>query len=416
MNADSNNWRFLRNAYPADTISNFVSNTYPQAGISSFAPGGTLTGLNAVGPYSYLPIGITLLPLPNISSGKIPLPNNTGTTTIPLDFRRGYIHSYNLTVEQDIHSFIFSAAYVGARSIRPLTNMNVNAAPAGGGQAGRILNSTHGGNWTDINQLTPFGNSYYDALQSKLTRRFGNGSVAGLVYTWSKTINFEDNEEINAILRPYPTYLAYNRAVAGFDRASNFQAYAVYQLPFGRGQQWATSGVASAIAGGWKIGGAASALTGMPFTVTDSNGNTLNAPGNTQTPNIISQIHVLKGKPNPIPGNCADDSCKYFNVEAFQHVATPGVFGNAGRNIIRGPGFFELDMSLYRTFRITERLHFEFEANAIGVTNTPHFGNPTSDINNSNFGKITGSLATTNTSLGGSGGEREFLFGGKLTF
>ncbi len=294
--------------------------------------------------------------------------------------------------------------------------MNVNAAPAGGGQAGRILNSTHGGNWNDINQLTPYGNSYYDALQSKLTRRFAGGSVVGLIYTWSKTINFEDNEEINSVLRPYSAYLLYNRAVAGFDRASNFQAYTVYELPFGRGQRWATGGVSSALFGGWKIGGVASALTGMPFTVTDTNGNTLNAPGNTQTPNIISTIHVLKGKPNPIPGNCGDDSCKYFNVEAFQHVATAGVLGNAGRNIIRGPGFFELDGSLYRTFRITERFRFEFEANVIGLTNTPHFGNPTADINNSNFGKITGSLATTNTSLGGSGGEREWYFGGKIAF
>lgn len=416
MNADSNNWRFLRNAYPADTISNFVSNTYPQPGISSFAPGGTLTGLNAVGPYSYLPTGVTLIPLPDLSSGVLPLPNGTGTTTIPLNFRRGYIHSYNLTVEQNIHSYVFSLAYVGARSIRPLTNMNINAAPAGGGQAGRLLNATHSGNWGDIGLLTPFGNNYYDALQTKLTRRFTGGSVAGIVYTWSKTIDFEDNEEINSILRPYPAYLPYNKAVAGFDRANNFQAYAVYQLPFGRGQRWATTGLASAIAGGWRLSGVASVLSGMPFTVRDSNGNTVNAPGNTQTPNIVGPIHILNGKPTPIPGNCTSDSCKYFNVEAFQHVATPGVLGNAGRNILRGPGFFDLDASLYRDFKITERFTFQFEANAVGVTNTPHFGNPTSDINSSNFGKITGSLATTNTSLGGSGGEREWFFGGKIIF
>jgi Carboxypeptidase regulatory-like domain len=416
MNADSNNWRFLRNCYPADTQSTFTGNSYTPPGISSFAPAGSLTGLNAVGSYSYLPTGITLIPNANTSTGILPLPNNTGTTTIPLNFRRGYIHSYNLTVEQNINNFVFTAAYVGARAIRPLTNMNINPAPAGGGTAGRVLNAAHGGTWSDINQLTPYGNNYYDALQSKLTRRFSNGSVAGLIYTWSKTINFEDNEEINSVLRPYPAYLLYNKAAAGFDRTNNFQAYFVYQLPFGKGQKWATEGIASALAGGWRVGGVVSALTGIPFTVTDSNGNTVNAPGNTQTPNIIAPIRILKGRPNPIPGNCADDSCKYFNVEAFQHVTTPGVFGNAGRDIIRGPGFFDMDMSLYRTFRIMERLHFEFEMNVIGVTNTPHFGNPTADINNSNFGKITGSLATTNTSLGGSGGEREFLFGGKLVF
>jgi hypothetical protein len=416
INADSNNWRFLRNAYPADTISNFVGNNYPEPGISGFAPAASLTGLNAVAAYSYLPSGITLIPLPNISSGIVPLPNGTSTTTIPLDFRRGYIHSYNLTVEQNMQGFIFSLAYVGARAIRPVTNLNVNPAPAGGGQAGRILNVAHGGNWSDINQLTPYGNNYYDALQSKLTRRLGGNSVVGLVYTWSKTIDFEDDEEINSILRPYPAYLPYNRAVAGFDRTNNFEAYTVYELPFGRGRHWLTSGIASALAGGWRLGGVASALSGMPFTVTDSNATALNAPGNTQTPNIVGQIEILKGRPTAIPGNCSNDSCKYFNVEAFQHVSTPGVLGDAGRDIIRGPGFFDLDASLYRDFKITERVTFQFEANAFGVTNTPHFGNPTADINNSNFGKITGSLATTNASLGGSGGEREFFFGGKIVF
>jgi hypothetical protein len=257
-------------------------------------------------------------------------------------------------------------------------------------------------------------NNFLDTQKGFFNRNNFDNKINWVTSDKTQMFNFEDNEEINAILRPYPAYLAYNRAVAGFDRASNFQGYFVYDLPFGKGQRWATSGVSSALFGGWRLGAVASALTGMPFTVTDSNGNTVNAPGNTQTPNIVAPIQILKGRPNPIAGNCADDSCKYFNVEAFQHVTTPGVLGNAGRDIVRGPGFFELDGSVYRNFRITERFTFQFEANVIGLTNTPHFGNPTSDINNSNFGKITGSLANTKPSLGGSGGEREWLFGGKI--
>jgi hypothetical protein len=426
ITADANNWRFLRNAYPADTVSDFVGNSFSQAGGSAFAPAGSLTGLNAVGPYSYLPTGITLIPTPDISSGRIPLPNGVGTTTIPLKFRRGYIHSYNVSVEQELGGFVSTLSYVGSRAIRPLTNMNVNPAAfclpgttscnVTLGQKGRLLNQSFGGNWSDINQLVPYGNNYYDAMQAKLTRRIGTNSQVGLVYTWSKSINFEDNEELNFIIWPYSPYLRLNKALAGFDRTHNFEGYGIYELPFGRGKQWATSGIPSAVFGGWRLSGIFSALSGTPFTVTDSNSGTFNSPGNTLTPNLVAPIRILKGKPTASASQCTSNACRYFDPSSFAHVTDPGVLGSAGRNIIRGPGFLNLDMNLNRDFRITERLHFQFEANAFGVTNTPHFNNPTSDINSSNFGKVTSTLAVTNASLGGSGGERWWWFGGTFKF
>jgi hypothetical protein len=90
--------------------------------------------------------------------------------------------------------------------------------------------------------------------------------------------------------------------------------------------------------------------------------------------------------------------------------------GTAGRNILRGPGYFDMDSSVFRNFKIRNYLTFQFEANAFGLTNTPHFGNPTSDINSGTFGIVTGELATSNASLGGSGGERQLWFGGKFIF
>jgi hypothetical protein len=83
---------------------------------------------------------------------------------------------------------------------------------------------------------------------------------------------------------------------------------------------------------------------------------------------------------------------------------------------MRGPGYFDLDSSLFRNFKIREYLTFQFEANVFGLTNTPHFGNPTSDINSSSFGNVAGELTTSNASLGGSGGERQWWFGGKFIF
>jgi len=417
MSADPNNWRFLRNSYPADTISDFTGNFYPQAGNSGFAPAASLTGVNALGPYTYLPTGITAIPILPNAPGTYPLPNGVGTTTVPLNFRRGYINSFNLTLEREFAGFVADASYVGERGIRPLTNLNVNPAPGGGGQTGRILNAQFGGNWSDINSLTPYGNNYYDSLQTKLTRRLGGSSQLGVAYTLSKAIDFEDDEEINFILWPYPAYLPRNKALAGFDRTHNFEFYGLYELPFGRDKRWATQGIGSRLAGGWQLNWVLSAMSGTPFTITDtgSGSTALNAPGNTQTVNIVGPISLVKGAPR---SSCPTGTlaCEYFNPAAFAPVTSPGVLGDAGRDILRGPGFFELDMSLFRNFKITERFTFQFEADAFGVTNTPHFNTPNTNISAANFGAITSTLVTTNASLGGSGGQRVWWFGGKLIF
>src|SRR5581483_6132588 len=206
--------------------------------------------------------------------------------------------------------------------------------------------------WPDIGLLAPLGNNYYDSLQAKLTRRFSGSSQIGFAYTYSKAIDYEDNEELGFLLWPFPAYIPRNKAVAGFDRTHNFEAYGLYALLFGRGQKFAQSGIASALAGGWQINWVLSAMSGTPFTVIDSGAGAtlLNAPGNTQTVNIVGPIRILNGKPVPTGSACAGNSCRYFDTSAFQQVTatTPGLldgfFGNAGRNILRGPGYFNLDM------------------------------------------------------------------------
>jgi hypothetical protein len=373
--------------------------------------------MNAVGPYTYLPVGITQVPISPETPGAYALPNGIGTTTVAKDFRRGYINDFNLTVEHDFSGWVADVGYVGDRAIRPLENVNINPAPAGGGQAGRILNTQFGGNWSDINQLTPLFNNYYDSLQAKVVRRLHGGSVIGFSYTFSKAIDYEDDEELNFILWPYPAYWPRNKAVAGFDRTHNFEAYGVYNLPFGKGERWAASGIASKIAGGWQLNWVLSAMSGSPFNITDSGtgASALNAPGNTQTVNLTGPVAILNGTPL---SSCAasNTSCKYFSTTNIAQVTTPGVLGNAGRDILRGPGLFNLDTSLYRNFKITERFTFQFQADAYGVTNTPHFGNPNSNISGGNFGAVTSTLTVTNASLGGSGGQRQWWFGGKLLF
>jgi hypothetical protein len=422
IGGDDNNWRYLRNDYPADTISAFNGQaTGGPVSYTQFAPGASLTGLNATGPYAQLPIGILPIVIPSFSTGSIPLPNGVNTSTVGSypNFRRGYIYSYNLTVERELAGFVANIGYVGDREVRAVTNLNLNSAPAGGGAAGEILNQKFGASYGSVNTLIPLTSTFYNSMQAQVTRKIGQGSQWGMVYTWSKAEDSEDNEELNGLSWNYPAYMSRNKALSGFDRTSIFTTYWLYNLPFGKGQPFAQHGIAGALAGGWALSGVLSRLSGTPFTITDNSGaSNLNSPGNQQTPNIVSPIHLTKGKPYQPTGNCAKgtNSCSYFDITSFASVTTAATFGSAGRNIIRGPGYFDIDGTLTRDFKIREYLTFQFEAQAISLTNTPHFANPDGNITDANFGKVTGEVAAANASLGGSGGERQWWFGGKFIF
>lgn len=184
-----------------------------------------------------------------------------------------------------------------------------------------------------------------------------------------------------------------NKALAGYDRTHNLKIFGTYDLPFGRGQRWLTRGYVNKLVGGWQINGIMAVVSGSPFTV-GSSATALNSPGNTQTANQILPTVEIFGGLTP-----------YFDTKAFAAPTGTGVFGNTGRNILRGPGYFNLDSSLFRNFRINERFRVQFRAEAFGTTNTPHFGNPAATVTNGGFGNITGSS-----------GQRQLRFAMKLNY
>ena len=121
-----------------------------------------------------------------------------------------------------------------------------------------------------------------------------------------------------------------------------------------------------AIAGGWQTNWVMSRTSGTPFTVASA-GTSVNAPANTQTADQVTPtVAILGGHGLGQP---------YFDPMAFAPV-TAVRFGNTGRDILRGPGVFNLDGSLFRTFRMNERFSLQFRAEAFGFTNTPSFSNP----------------------------------------
>ncbi len=162
------------------------------------------------------------------------------------------------------------------------------------------------------------------------------------------------------------------------------------------------------------------------MTVTGGTDDT-HAAGATLTPDLIGPITIFGNvRHQDASGNfvnCAvsDTTCQYFSATSFGPVTGTPRYGTAGRNILRGPGFFDLDTGILRTFRITERVNFQFRVNAFAVTNTPNFGNPNttfSTSNSSNFGVITSTASGPQFSseAGNLTGQRTFWFAGKVIF
>ena len=447
ITADSNNWRDFRNSYPANVfIDNALANTKDAIAVAS------LTGLNATiaSGAKTVPTGVVLSSIPDVSSGVVPLPTNITTTTIPQPFRRGYIHNFNFMVEQEWKGFVLNTGYVGARGIRPLVQLNMNASPVGAGSAGGLLSQALGKTYTgSITGLVPFKNSFYDSMQTKLTRRFHDGSTAGVSWTWSKTIDYADNDDLGSVMFAYPAYWEKGRAVAGFDRTHNISIYGMMQLPFGKGERWAQTGISNAILGGWQISPLVNYLTGLPFSVTCP--GALNAVGSSQTCDLVAPFHVLNNKPNR-NGICAlgDLSCRYFDPSSFAAPlictntglntnGTPACpvisqphFGNTNRNEFRGPGYFSMNLSLARQFKLTERFALQLRADAINFTNTPHFANPASNncpgdatgvtptrcntgSPTSTFGAVTGGLQPGGF-FGPDHGARQVWLAARVTF
>ena len=210
-----------------------------------------------------------------------------------------------------------------------------------------------------------------------------------------------------------------NKALAGFDRTHIFALYGVYELPFGASKSFLQHGVGSKIAGGWQFNWMLTKVSGTPFSITGG-GTSLNAPGNTETADQVGPISIIGGR-GPVSGAAAcaatDLSCHYFDPSAFAAVPTGQVrFGSSGRDTLRGPGYFNLDLSLFRDFKITERVKLQFRAEGFSITNTPHLGNPGTNVTTpSTFGVITSTFNPAGQ-LPGSGGERWFWFAMKVMF
>jgi hypothetical protein len=235
----------------------------------------------------------------------------------------------------------------------------------------------------DVVRIQKDGYSNYNALQAKLEKRYANGLTFIASYSFSKTMGIGDTSGVQNALNWNA-----ERAVSAQDVTHHAVASAVYALPFGTGKphgaHW--SRVTDAVLGGWSVAPIVTVNTGSPLNLT-VNGEPANT-GGADRPNVVGDWHL------------ADPTVqRWFNTSAFVPNALY-TYGNAGRNILRGPGLFNLDLAAHKTFKINERFTAQLRLESFNVTNTPPLGNPNTQVGNPLFGQISSAGTPRDNQIG----------------
>ena len=273
-----------------------------------------------------------------------------------------YALQYNLNLEREIApGTILTAGYFGARGNHLAREVEQNPfEPALGHRYNPNLPSPLLADLTDAQ-------SFYNSFQLSVSKHYAHNLSWQAFYTFSHSIDdASDNFSIEAVNEPPTTQDPFNRkgdrGRSGFDIRHNFVANVVYDLPFGRGRYF----------GGWQISAVADVHSNVPFTPVLSFDNAdLQSLATSERPNLVG---------NPYTGVCPNGtrvgtpSC-WFNPSAFA-LPPPGQFGNAGRNILRGPGFAQFDVALQKEFQLREGTKITFGAEAYNLFNHPNFAVP----------------------------------------
>jgi hypothetical protein len=376
-------------------------------------PGEVAIDMLASNPYipaGNLSTGLPEIPVPTAVNGVFKIPAKTGNASslqTKTDYTRGYYQSYNFTIQRELPGDLLAAiGYVGTHGVHLQSSVSVNYGQLGGGAASQPLA------WLPtyslgISTLMPWGSDTYNSLQATLNKRLSKGVSFQAAYTFSKDIGMG-----TSILIPEYTY--YDHAVTTLDRTHHLVISGNYEVPFGKGKSFVTQGVGAAILGGWMVNGIYNYYSGAPFSVSSSSAS-CNCPGNTQTADqILSDVGVVG---NGLGGQ------PYFNPLAFAPV-TGARFGTSGFNTLRGPSNANIDLSLFRTFTITERFKAQIRAEALNFTNSPHFANPGANVSNLSVDSATGTVKalngfsqiTSTAPIGRTLDQRYMRFGLRLTF
>jgi carboxypeptidase family protein len=360
----------------------------PFGPIYSFSPGNFIVSRRVSD-------GFPTIPTVNLASADNP---SGGVIGVFPNYKPGYAEQFNLTLEHEISpwSLLLKGSYVGNLGRRLDSTIDLNQPlPGTGSVASRRPFFAVRPNLAGITYALSDGLSSYHAFQFSAEKRLSNGFNFLAAYTFGHSIDNVPTSFGGGADGPVPQDIrnrSADRGNSGFNIRHRFTYSANYQLPFGKGKAHMNdNGVANAILGGWQINGIATLQSGLPFTPTLAS-STVDA---TSRPNRIANGKI----DNPGPS-------RWFDPAAFVQPAQ-FQYGNAGRNILDGPGRVNFDFSLFKDFPITEQVKVQFRTEFFNVFNTPQFDLPNATI-------FSGAAVGTITSIVGI--PRQIQFGLKIVF
>ncbi len=322
-------------------------------------------------------------PCLSTSAGIPPASSATSLPTVvyqPTTNLTPNLQQWHLTVERQLSSsMVARAAYVGSHGNHLNLNINENVAvPGPGPVAFRQPFPAFG----VISAWEPRGISNYDALQLSVEKRYSGGLFFLAAYTWGKSldeggggnsstgdprINIQDPRQVRA-----------NYGFSNFDYRHRFTLSTIAELPFGHGRKFMrnANSFAEAVAGGWQMTSIVTAQSGAPFSVflstPTANTGTFTRPNRVCNGNLPSDKQSMN---------------EWFDVTCFVN-PPPFTFGNAGRNILIGPGLFTWDLGMGKEFRTNDRLGLQFRSEFFNLLNRPNFGLPNASIGSAAAGSI----------------------------
>ncbi|HEY8223977.1 MAG TPA: TonB-dependent receptor [Pyrinomonadaceae bacterium] len=345
------------------------------------------------------------LTLNNPFPAFFPFPLPDSALAIQRDLRTAYMQHWNLNVQRELPGKgILEIAYVGSKGTKLLTARDINQPQPSVLPPGLPFVPRPNPQFDDIDLLESRANSNYNSLQLRFQQRLSQGLAALVSYTWSRSIDDASNFFSSAGDPNFPQNSYDVRAERGrsnFDGRHRLSASYSYDLPFGKGRRYLNeSGWVSTFLSGWQTFGIVTLQTGRPFTVAllseidnSGTGRSILGFGANDRPNVVGNPNLGQRSPQ-----------QWFNQSAFAFPAR-GTFGNAGRNVLEGPGFQNVNASLVKNTSLSERINLQIRAEVFNLFNHPNFNLPDNFLGSPTFGQITSARD-----------PRHIQFGAKLLF
>jgi len=318
------------------------------------------------------------------------------TRYIPFNTPTGYVQAYHLDVQTQLGPrTVLTTSYVGEHGvhIQVLADLNQAAPCPTAGTCATLLARRPIQGFTGIEESVPYGSLSYNALQAKLEHRYGQGLYVLNSFTWSRAIDNasghldtpnNDNSRVNlANLRGERGQSAYNQPI-------NDTLTVIYDLPFGRGQQFGAGApkLVQGLLGGWQFSAINTATSGQPVNLI------YNVSSGATVSSLLNYRPNVSGNPVTSNGQRVKTGTSVNNYLSSTAVSVPTnqsqTYGNAGRNSVRTYPFYQLDSALHKEFRLwSETSLLDLRLEAFNVLNQVNYGPPDSNRSNGSFGSIT---------------------------